>query len=46
MAVGGGTPQGYFLGSAFFQHTFVDKSHFEAFRVVQNQFSTRAASPR
>jgi hypothetical protein len=40
LAVSAGTPQGYFLGSAFFQHTFVDASHFEAFQVVPGQFST------
>src|SRR5262245_27925769 len=45
LAVSGGTPQGYFLGSAFFQHTFVDKSHFEAFEVVRDLFSIRPASP-
>ena len=44
LAVSGNTPQGYFLGSCFFQHTFVDKSHFEALSVVAGQFSPRAAS--
>jgi hypothetical protein len=29
LAVSAGTPQGYFLGSVFFQHTFVDASHYE-----------------
>ena len=29
LAVSGGTPQGYFLGSVFFQHTFVDAAHYE-----------------
>ncbi len=29
LAVSAGTPGGYFLGSIFFQHTFVDASHFE-----------------
>ena len=44
LAVSGNTPQGYFLGSCFFQHSFVDKSHFEALSVVAGQFSPRAAS--
>ena len=32
------TPQGYFLGSCFFQHTFVDASHF-------GRLSSRPARP-
>ena len=38
------TPQGYFLGSCFFQHTFVDASHFEAFATTGTPAS-RSASP-
>ena len=38
-----GTPQGYFLGSCFFQHTFVDTSKFEAFDTT-GSFSARSAS--
>jgi hypothetical protein len=37
------TPQGYFLGSCFFQHTFVDASKFEAFDTT-GSFSARSAS--
>ena len=37
------TPQGYFLGSCFFQHTFVDASHFEAF-VTTGTPASRSAS--
>jgi len=39
------TNQGYFLGSCFFQHTFVDASNFEAFDTVPGQFATRGPSP-
>jgi hypothetical protein len=38
------TPQGYFLGSCFFQHTFVDASKFEAFDTT-GTFSVRSAAP-
>jgi len=38
------TPQGYFLGSCFFQHTLVDASRFEAFDTT-GTFSPRPASP-
>ena len=31
LAVTGGTPQGYFLGSCFFQHTLVDSSRYQGF---------------
>jgi hypothetical protein len=41
LAVSAGTPQGYFLGSAFFQHTFVDPAHFEGLQVEPGQFSPR-----
>ena len=44
LARSGSTPQGYFLGSCFFQHTFVDASHFEAFQTT-GSFQTRSASP-
>jgi hypothetical protein len=44
LAVQANTPQGYFLGSAFFQHTFVDVSHFEAFQVVPGQFTLHGPS--
>jgi hypothetical protein len=37
------TPQGYFLGSCFFQHTYVDTSKFEAFDAT-GAFSPRTAS--
>jgi hypothetical protein len=40
LAVSGGTPQGYFLGSTFFQASFVDKAHFEAVEFVSGQFAT------
>lgn len=40
----GATPQGYFLGSCFFQHTYVDASNFEAFDVVPGSFATRLGS--
>jgi hypothetical protein len=40
LAVSGGTPQGYFLGSTFFQASFVDKAHFEAVEFVPDQFAT------
>ena len=40
LAVSGGTPQGYFLGSTFFQASFVDKAHFEAVDFVPDQFAT------
>ncbi len=38
------TPQGYFLGSCFFQHTFVDTSKFQAFDTT-GTFSARTAAP-
>jgi hypothetical protein len=38
------TPQGYFLGSCFFQHSFVDASNYEAWDVVPGSFATRNAS--
>lgn len=41
----GSTPQGYFLGSCFFQHSFVDASNFEAFDTIAGQFATRGPSP-
>ena len=41
--VSGGTPQGYFLGSCMFQHTFVDVSKFQAFDTT-GQNSPRPAS--
>ena len=43
LARSGGTPQGYFLGSCMFQHTFVDASKFEGFDTT-GQYSARAAS--
>jgi hypothetical protein len=43
LARSGSTPQGYFLGSCFFQHTFVDASKFEAFDTT-GSFSPRSAS--
>ena len=42
LARSGGTPQGYFLGSCFFQHTRVDASWFQAFDF--GSFSNRNAS--
>lgn len=39
LAASGGTPQGYFLGSCFFQHTLVDTSRFEGFDTT-GAFST------
>ena len=39
------TPQGYFLGSCFFQHSFVDASNYEAWDVVPGSFATRNGSP-
>jgi hypothetical protein len=44
LARNAGTPQGYFLGSCFFQHTFVDTSKFEGFDTTGG-FSARPASP-
>ena len=41
LATNASTPQGYFLGSCFFQHTIVDPSQFQAFNVDPNQFATR-----
>ncbi len=38
------TTAGYFLGACFFQHTFVDKAHFEAFEWT-GQFETRSPPP-
>ena len=37
------TPQGYFLGSCFFQHTLVDESKFQAFDTT-GTFASRPAS--
>jgi len=39
LAVSSGTPQGYFLGSTFFQATFVDGAHFEAGDFIPDQFT-------
>jgi hypothetical protein len=39
LAVAASTPQGYFLGSCFFQHTLVDPSRFEGFDTT-GQFAT------
>ena len=44
LARSGSTPQGYFLGSCFFQHTFVDTSKFQGFDTT-GSFSPRTASP-
>ena len=43
LARSGGTPQGYFLGSCFFQHTRVDTSWFQGFDTT-GSFSARTAS--
>ena len=44
LARDGSTPEGYFLGSCFFQHTFVDESKFQAFDTT-GTFETRPPSP-
>ena len=38
------TKNGYFLGSCFFQHTFVDASKYQGFDAIQGAFSTRPAA--
>ena len=43
LASNASTPQGYFLGSCFFQHTLVDLSRFEAFDTT-GTFSARTAN--
>lgn len=43
LAKNASTPQGYFLGSCFFQHTLVDTSNYQAFDRT-GKFSMRAAA--
>jgi hypothetical protein len=40
LAVNAATPQGYFLGSVFFQHTLIDQSHYEGLAFIDGSFTT------